>query len=36
MPVDSVPGFEYLIILDGYSGYNQIFVAEEDMAKTTF
>ncbi|XP_050920040.1 uncharacterized protein LOC127137641 [Lathyrus oleraceus] len=29
--VDSVAGYEYLSMLDGYSGYNQIFVAEEDV-----
>jgi hypothetical protein len=23
-------------MLDGYSGYNQIFIAEEDVSKTTF
>ncbi|MCI42715.1 pol polyprotein, partial [Trifolium medium] len=22
--------------MDGYSGYNQIFIAEEDVPKTTF
>ncbi|XP_050890198.1 uncharacterized protein LOC127095564 [Lathyrus oleraceus] len=30
MLVDSVAGHEYLSMLDGYSGYNQIFIAEED------
>jgi hypothetical protein len=34
--VDSAAGFEYLSMLDGYSGYNQIFIAEEDISKTTF
>src|ERR1044072_1270847 len=36
MLIDSATGFEYLSMLDGYSGYNQIFIAEEDVAKTTF
>ena len=36
MLVDSTAGFEYLSMLDGYSGYNQIFIAEEDVSKTEF
>jgi len=36
MLVDSAAGFEYLSMLDGYSGYNQIFNAEEDVPKTAF
>lgn len=36
MLVDFAVGFEYLSLLDGCSGYNQIFTAEEDVAKTTF
>ena len=36
MLVDSAAGFEYLSMLDGYSGYNQIFIAEEDVYKTAF
>ena len=36
MLVDSAAGFEYLSILDGYSGYNQFFIAEEDVSKTAF
>ncbi|XP_039683800.1 uncharacterized protein [Medicago truncatula] len=36
MLVDSAAGFDYLSMLDGYSGYNQIFIAEEDIAKTAF
>jgi hypothetical protein len=28
MLVDSAAGHEYLSVLDGYSGYNQIFIAE--------
>ena len=36
MLVDSVAGYEYLIMLDGYSGYNQIFIVEGDVPKTVF
>ena len=36
MLVDSATGFEYLSMLDGYSGYNQIFIAEEDISKIAF
>ena len=36
MLVDSATGYEYLSMLDGYSGYNQIFIAEEDVSKTAF
>ncbi|XP_039686367.1 uncharacterized protein [Medicago truncatula] len=36
MLVDSAAGFDYLSMLDGYSGYNQIFIAKEDIAKTAF
>ena len=36
MLVDSAAGHEYLSMLDGYSGYNQILVAEEDVSKTAF
>ncbi|XP_050896046.1 uncharacterized protein LOC127102751 [Lathyrus oleraceus] len=36
MLVDSAAGYEYLSMLDGYSGYNQIFIAEEDVSKTAF
>lgn len=36
MLVDSAVGFEYLSLLDGYSGYNQILIAEEDVPKTAF
>jgi len=36
MLVDSAAKFEYLTMLDGYSGYNQIFIAEEDVSKTAF
>lgn len=36
MLVESVAGFDYLSMLDGYSSYNQIFIAGEDVSKTTF
>ena len=36
MLVDSAAGFEYLSMMDGYSGYNQILIAEEDVSKTAF
>ena len=31
MLVDSAAGFEYLSMMDGYSGYNQILIVEEDV-----
>jgi len=33
MLVDSAAGFEYLSMLEGYLGYNQIFIAEEYTLK---
>jgi len=36
MLVDSAAGHEYLRLLDGYYGYNQIYIAEEDVPKTAF
>lgn len=36
MLVDFAAGHEYLSMLDIYSGYNQIFIAEEDVSKTMF
>lgn len=36
MLVDSAAGHEYLSMLNGYSAYNQIFIAEEDILKTAF
>ncbi|XP_072084420.1 uncharacterized protein [Arachis hypogaea] len=36
MLVDSAAGNEILSFMDGYSGYNQIFIAEDDVSKTTF
>ena len=35
MLVDSAFGHEVLSFLDGYSGYNQIYIIE-DVSKTTF
>ena len=34
MLVDLAADLEYLSMLDGYSGYNQIYIAEEDVSKT--
>ncbi|KAH9319370.1 hypothetical protein KI387_021139, partial [Taxus chinensis] len=34
--LQAVTGSEMLSLLDGFSGYNQIKVAEEDCSKTTF
>jgi hypothetical protein len=36
MLVDSAAGHEYLSMLDGYSGYNQIFIMEVDIPKMEF
>lgn len=36
MLVDSTTSHEYLRMLYGYSGYNQIFIANEDVPKTVF
>ncbi|XP_057718370.1 uncharacterized protein LOC130932921 [Arachis stenosperma] len=36
MLIDSAAGNEILSFMDGYSGYNQIFIAKDDVAKTTF
>lgn len=36
MLIDSAMGFEFQSMLDGYSRYNQIFIAEEDVPKTAF
>lgn len=33
---DSAAGHEYLSMLDGYSGYNQFFIAKEDVPETVF
>ena len=34
--VDATAGHQFLSMMDGYSGYNQIFIAEEDTHKTAF
>ncbi|KAH9287534.1 hypothetical protein KI387_031651, partial [Taxus chinensis] len=34
--VDATTGFELLSLMDGFSGYNQIKISEQDQAKTTF
>lgn len=36
MFVDSVEGFAYLSMLDGYSSYNKNFIVAEDVLKTAF
>ena len=36
MIVDLTAGHEILSLMDGFSGYNQIKIAEEDQHKTTF
>ena len=34
--LDRIAGYIFYYFLDGYSGYNQISIAPEDQAKTTF
>ena len=34
--VDNTAGSELMSFMDGFSGYNQILMALEDMTKTTF
>jgi hypothetical protein len=34
--VDGVAGYQILSMMDGHSGYNQIFIVEEDVHKTAF
>ena len=36
MIVDLTAGYEILSLMDGFSGYNQIKIVEEDQHKTTF
>ncbi|XP_015932972.1 uncharacterized protein LOC107459263 [Arachis duranensis] len=36
MLIDSTAGHEMLSFMDGYSGYNQIYIAEKDVSKTAF
>ena len=33
---DATAGHKVISFMDGNAGYNQIFMAEEDIAKTTF
>nr|KYP76636.1 Retrovirus-related Pol polyprotein from transposon gypsy [Cajanus cajan] len=34
--IDAVTGNEFLSLLDGYFGYNQIYIAKNDVSKTAF
>ena len=34
--VDGVAGYQILSMMDGHSGYKQIFIIEEDVHKTAF
>ena len=36
MLVDSSSSHEILSFMDGYSSYNQIYIADDDVSKTTF
>ena len=36
MLVDAAAGHKVISFMDGNAGYNQIFMAEEDIAKTAF
>lgn len=36
MLVNSTTDFDYLSMIDGYSSYNQIFIADEDVPKMEF
>jgi hypothetical protein len=36
MLINIASGYRVINFLDGNAGYNQIFMAEEDMPKTTF
>jgi hypothetical protein len=36
MLINNASGHRVISFLDGNAGYNQIFMAEEDMAKTAF
>ncbi|KAH9288616.1 hypothetical protein KI387_032733, partial [Taxus chinensis] len=33
--IEATSGFEILSLMDGFSGYNQIIIFEQDQAKTT-
>ena len=34
--LEKLAGNSYYCFLDGYSGYNQVYIAPEDQEKTTF
>jgi hypothetical protein len=34
--IDAAAGHQIISFMDGNAGYNQIFMAEEDITKTTF
>ena len=34
--LERIVGHDYYYFLDGYSGYNQIYIVQEDQEKTTF
>jgi hypothetical protein len=36
MLINNASGHEVIIFLDGNTGYNQIFMAKEDISKTVF
>jgi hypothetical protein len=36
MLINNASGHQVISFLDGNAGYNQIFMAEEDMSKTAF
>jgi hypothetical protein len=36
MPINNASGYRVNNFLDGNAGYNQIFMAEEDMSKMAF
>ena len=36
MLVDAAARHKVISFMDGYAGHNQIFMAEQDIAKTTF
>ena len=36
MLINNTTGFQIFSFMDGYSGYNQIYMAKEDIHKTTF
>ena len=34
--VDSIAGYQVYSFMDGYAGYNQIYIVENDVHKTAF